>query len=409
MASRTNKVEVEITAKDEATPTIDRLERKIDGLESDEARIIVTAQTDRLEKQLADAKQKLEGLDGDEATVQLRAIGNLEQDLEQAQELFRQLDGKTGTVRLNAVNKASGDIDKVGDELRRLDGKAADVRINASSIGAIAGGIGVAGLVGTLFNAGREQANLVLQTKALADETGSTLDQASRLVGVFGQSGVEAQDLSDIITNVNQVLRDNPDLAAKLGVQIGKNTSLIDAFIQSVDGIGAAFDNAGDRSVAAAQLFGEEGKRQVQQVVTAIDGDLVPALEQFKGPIITDETVDNAREMNAQIAEAEASWQRIAILLLPAINFALRELAGFFEADAALGKMVFEGLGLRPFDAGVTATGSRTGVSPEALARINASPTGFSSAANVTIINPPGTPATTVNAARVYDRRNGPS
>jgi len=175
--------------------------------------------------------------------------------------------------------------------------------------------------------------------------------------------------------------------------------------VQSVDGVSAAFDDAGERSVIAAQLFGEEGKRQVQAVTTAIDSDLAPALAGFEGQIFTDKTVENAREVNAQVAEAKASMNEIAVQLLPAVNIALAALADYFTAVGNLGQMTGEGLrGFIP--QGVAAGGSRSGVSAEALARINASSTGFSSAA-VTVINPPGTPAVTVDAARIYDRRNG--
>src|SRR5262245_27465976 len=102
MVAHTTKVEVEIIADDEASPKIDRLQKKIDGLESDEARIVVTSNIDRLDKQLTDALAKLHNLDGDEATVQARLVGNLEDDLIAAKKLFDQLDGKTGTVTLNA-------------------------------------------------------------------------------------------------------------------------------------------------------------------------------------------------------------------------------------------------------------------------------------------------------------------
>ena len=80
--AKTNKVEVEIVAVDEASPKIEKLEKRIDGLEADEARIIVTADIKKLDKQLSAALAKMKDLEGDELTVQARLVGNLEDDMD---------------------------------------------------------------------------------------------------------------------------------------------------------------------------------------------------------------------------------------------------------------------------------------------------------------------------------------
>lgn len=427
MAAKTNKIEVEIVATDEATPTINRLEQKIDGLEADEARVTVTANTDRLTKQLDAAKQKLEGLDGDEATVQARLVGNLETQLEQAQSLFRQLDGKTGTVRLTAVDRASGDLDKVQRKLHNLDGEAATVRASMGSIaGGVAGGIGLASLPGIIQDSAQNAINLELEVQQVADLTGSTLDSASRLAGVFRQNGVETSDLLDMILNVNQVLLQQPDLAAKLGVTIGDNTSLIDTFVQAVDGVSTAYDNAGERAVAASTLFGEEGVRQVQAVKTAIDEDLGDAIDEFSGPIVTDESVDNARKLNTELAESKAKIQEISLLLLPAVNEALVGLAAYFQGIAAAGNAVgnaggavrrylFGGPGQGDLDYARERAVIGRNIGANEMNNVVPYGTGVQSAgvpwysaARVTIVNPPGTPPATADQLRLYDERNGP-
>ena len=145
--AKTNKVEVEIVAIDEASPTIDKLTKKIDGLESDEARIIVTSNIDRLDKQLTDALAKLHRLDGDEATVQARLVGNLEDDLRHANDLFEQLDGKTGTVRIDTVG-ATQNLDGLTKSANSGQNALANMVGNTTQdlgqMGGVAGSAGVA-------------------------------------------------------------------------------------------------------------------------------------------------------------------------------------------------------------------------------------------------------------------------
>ena len=54
MAKRRIEAEVAITATDDASATLQRLENRIDGLEADEARITVSANVDKLEGQRPD-------------------------------------------------------------------------------------------------------------------------------------------------------------------------------------------------------------------------------------------------------------------------------------------------------------------------------------------------------------------
>lgn len=156
MAAKTNRVEVEIVAIDEASPRIDRLTKKIDGLESDEARIILTVETARLNGQLDATKRRLEGLEGDELTVQMRLVGSVEENLRDVKALYDQLDGKTGTVRLEAntsdldagLTRARTGIDDVGRSASSSRSVLANMVGNSTqdlgALGGIAGSTGVA-------------------------------------------------------------------------------------------------------------------------------------------------------------------------------------------------------------------------------------------------------------------------
>jgi hypothetical protein len=421
---RTNKVEVEITAIDEASPKIDRLEKKIDGLESDEARIIVTANTERLERQLNDAKAKLEGLDGDEASVQARLIGTLEQDLEDAGRLLAQLDGKTGTVRIEAnATDALGDLDRVDTKLRDIDGRTATARVDvagegglgAGGKGAIAG-LGAAAVADQVLGA----ADLAIQVAAVADATGATHEQAAKTVGLWKSQGFEVNDLLGLITQVNDALAQQPELRQKLGITDAQDG--IDQLVQAVEGL-SRLDWA-EKATLSSQLLGEEGVLQVG-LIKAAYGDFADAIEQTP-PITKEEDLDRMKEMNRHAAEIRTNFERAkqeaASLVLPAWAQALDNPARAFLPGGRMSPIGGFGLWeqLRDLIAGGPSATEQAVIARNtggyfggAFGAIRA-PVGTTSHAppggypRVTIINPPGTPPATADQLRLYEQRNGP-
>lgn len=145
--ARNEEIAIKLTADDEASPAIAKLAKKIDGLESDEARIIVTADTKKLEAQLDRARLKLQMLDGDEATVQSRLVGTLEEDLEQAKKLLDQLEGQTATVKIDSQGARQG-IDDLGKSADSSKSVMANMIGNTTqdlgALGGVAGSTGVA-------------------------------------------------------------------------------------------------------------------------------------------------------------------------------------------------------------------------------------------------------------------------
>ena len=116
-------------------------------MEADEARIIVTADTRKLQDQLDRAKLKLAMLDGDEATVQSRLVGTLEEDLEQAKKLAEQLDGQTATVKIDSVGAKQNidDLAKSADSSKSvLANMVGNTTQDLGALGGVAGTAGVA-------------------------------------------------------------------------------------------------------------------------------------------------------------------------------------------------------------------------------------------------------------------------
>jgi hypothetical protein len=425
---RTNKVEVEITAVDEASPKIERLEKKIDGLESDEARIIVTANTERLERQLNDAKAKLDGLDGDEASVQARLIGTLEQDLEDAGRLLAQLDGKTGTVRIEAnATDALGDLDRVDTKLRDIDGRTATARVDVAGEGGLAAagkgaiaGLGAAAIADQLLGT----ADLAIQVAAVADATGATHEQAAKTVGLWKSQGFEVNDLLGLITQVNDALAQQPELRQKLGISDAQDG--IDQLVQAVEGL-SRLDWA-EKATLSSQLLGEEGVLQVG-LIKAAYGDLGDAIERTP-PITKEEDLERMKEMNRHAAEIRTNFERakqeIASLVLPAWAQALDNPARAFLPGGRMSPIGGFGLWEQVRDL-IVGGGNRMGPSIEDIVAANtggfyggafgairapvgttshAPPGGYPRITN--IYPPPGSPPITADSLRLYEERNGP-
>lgn len=192
--ARNESIAIDITAKDKASGVIDKLAKRIEGMEADEARITVSAQTDKLERQLERAKTKLEGLEGDELTVQARLVGTIEADLEQAQALFKELDGKTGTITL--------DVDADTAQLDTIKGKVDEVESSGKASGVAIGGIGnaVSELPGA--EALGPLAESLGQMAETALEGGENVAAMGAAMGVLAGAAVVMAGVNDIMKSM---------------------------------------------------------------------------------------------------------------------------------------------------------------------------------------------------------------
>lgn len=429
MTNRDTNLNVNVTATDRATPTVRGVASEVEALEGTHTVDLDAA--GNADDQLASIRSKLDLLTDSDKTIVLRGQADqLLREVGRAESKLRdieKLDGEQIRVILDARDNATKKLDAVRTELRQLDGEVATVTVDARdrtgrSLDRDQIGTGVAAgsaaAIAAITAGAQQAASMSLEVQQIADLTGASLEEASRLAGVFRQSGVETSDLLDMLLNVNQQLRDNPELAEQLGIKVSAGTSLVDLFVQAVDKIGPAFDNAGERGVVNSQLFGEEGVRQVQAVKTAINQDLAPAMEQFQGPIVTDESVENARQVNAEIAEVEANVQKISLALLPVVNGLLNGVISYFDAvgDAGdrFGNFVRNDLlggsrdsNLTPRAIEVRNTAGYTGGAVAGYADDGSFRSPLLGAVLTQIFNPPGTPAATNQSQQTYLARNG--
>lgn len=248
-------------------------------------------------------------------------------------------------VTTQGADKAASELDKVNRKADELDNKKVGL-----NLGDIAGPAGVAGVALALGGVVDHMADAAVQADNLANLTGDSVEQASRLNAVWKQSGADAKDLQDVLLQMNGVLSTNADIAKQLGVNLEDGATIGQRFEQ----VAAALDripDAAHRSQIASQVFGEEGVRQYNALRGSVD-DLSQALEDVpEGSVFTEEDVAHAREMKAELVELKANAQALANTLgkavIPIVNDVADAIRGWFDAigdsGAALGDFLRTG------------------------------------------------------------------
>lgn len=332
----------ELTADDHITPELAGIRARLQGLSGEEVRVVLEARADQLQRELAKslvALRNVEAFDGEEITLRVDARDQAKAKLDAVQAELRALDGESANVNVDAPN-----LDGLLDKLGSLPGALGDV---AGSLGS-AGLAGAAGAVAAgLFAAADSAANMAVEAQTTADLTGSTVEDASRLQAVWSSTGADVNDLNDVLLQMNGVLQQNPGLAKQLGINLNDGKDIAGRFVEVVDRVSRSTGNAADRAQLMANLFGEEGVRQVGKLTTLIGGSLQDAVANVADTaIISDADVANAVKFKAQMAEVKTAVQgaatEIGQSLVPAI-------AGLAEAGTApIGKTSVLGLLANP-------------------------------------------------------------
>jgi hypothetical protein len=149
----------------------------------------------------------------------------------------------------------------------KAGGKAAfeSVKANAATFAAAAGSA-----IATFAIKGiNDFQNLAIAASKFADATGLSVEEASRLIEVTGDLGIEAGSVETAIGKMNQNLGKSPDLFKELGVQVAyANDGTVNAnetFLNVVDRLNKIKDPA-ERARVASQLLGK-GWRDMAELI----------------------------------------------------------------------------------------------------------------------------------------------
>lgn len=295
-----HRVDVDADATD-AAAEVGQVRTALDGLTNEQRTVVLRAQAQQLETEIRRAERALGRVrDGEDVTVRLRAIDSASARLEEVRAELRDLDGDTARVNVEARG-----VDDLLDKLDAVPGRVGSA--GAAMAAALSNPVtGAAALAGGLLLAGERAADAALQAGDLANLTGDSVEMASRLNAVWQRTGADVKDLQDVLLQMGGVLATDTELAAQLGVNIADGASLGERFVQVVGLLERRFDNVAERSLAASQLFGEEGVRQVNALLARV-GDLDTALANVSDRQLFDsDDVAQANEYKAAMAELNA-------------------------------------------------------------------------------------------------------
>lgn len=435
MTQKRTDLEINVTARaDGARRELGELSDDVNAIEGEHE--VVVDLDDNVTDPIADLRRRLDGLSDEDREIALRLTAqNLEREVERAERSLGRLDKYDNdeiTLRIEARDDASRKLDAVQAEIRQIDGETVNIDVEAEGLddlnsqlenlvgpalgaGALGGGAVRGGLLGALIAgagyAAVDFADTAISAQLLADATGATVEEASKLLAVANDNKIDFNDIFDIVSQMNDALASSPELAEQLNLTEGND--LIGTFLEVVQNLNSEIDDSGERGRIAAQLFGEEGVRQVGMIQTTV-GDLGEAMQRISDArIISDDDVDAAREIKSEMQEVSD--------LVAALRTGAGRVAGSILPDVARGVLdpnqanrsgSFDGPNPGSDFLGRLTGGliGATGVEPYVpqgpdVDVFSLRPGGIAPS-NVTIINPPGTPAATQDALRRYSDRN---
>jgi len=309
--AKKEQIQIGVTAEDDASKILEKIADLAEQLEKIKAEVEVGA-TDNASAELEGVEAKTKALDGDKAEVTATARDQASSDLERVESKTKSLDGRKAEVEVSAdtgqaesaLSGLSGSLDGVGSAAGGIQGALGAV---GGALGPV--GAGAAGASVGMFALADGATDAAIEVDNLAQMTGESVEDTSRLARIWQSAGGNAGDLADVIAQVNGVLAEQPELAEQLGVSL-EGLSPQEVFVQMVDAINGV-DDAQQRLVLGSQAFGEEGVRQVA-AVTGKYGDLSDAQAEMD-PLFTEEDIEKAREYQAAMDQVNMKFQEMAI------------------------------------------------------------------------------------------------
>lgn len=331
--------DVELTAQDKASADIRTLTARIKDLTDDEKKVILSAEKKKLESEVQASLKLLAKVDGETFEAVLDAKDSAKAKIDAVDDALDAIDKRTVDAAVEADDLASGDLGRIDGKLDDLDKRTVDATVDAhagsgfsgimsrvegmpttmggvsSAVGGMVGRAGpVAILATTLAGAAVSAANTATEIGNLATFAGTSTEEASRLYAVMQDNNVESTDLLDIIGQMSGVLATNPELVTDMGISMDTVRQGPVAVLQAVMSKFWADGTLSDQErIVAMQLFGEEGVRQINNIATAVNGDLKGAMDDVsESRIFNDDDVKSARDFNRSINDASGAFKSIA-------------------------------------------------------------------------------------------------
>lgn len=228
-------------------------------------------------------------------------------------------------------------------KFRTVSGSAFDyVKQNAIGFASAAGAAVTAFVVKSVS----DFQSLVLSIGKFSDATGLSIEDASRLVEVAGDIGIEMGTLEKSLGFMNKTLGNNVDAFKELGIQIAYTSGgAIDAnktFLNVIDRLNKIEDPA-VRAAAGAKLLGR-GWQEMAELIGMGSAELTKSLNEVESTkVFNEEQVQNAKDLRDSFdilkgkveGFANALGDRLVPVLTDAVNIA-NSLFDVFETKMPL-------------------------------------------------------------------------
>lgn len=364
MAEREELI-LEIRAElDLARSNVEALELKLNSLEDIQIDLDVDTGTAAADIDYIDGK--LNAVDGRTADATVEADDRASNDIDRIDRKLDDIDGRTADATVEADDRASADIDRIDGKLDSIDGRTVKATVDAEAGGGLTSLLGdidampgqlneglsalsgAASTTGAIGLAAGAMAGLVTQATQWGVEvaevarlTGASTEEVSRFLTVWKQAGYEKGDLLDVVAQMTGVLADSPEIAAQLGIALDGSLTPLETMRAAIEALNSEQLSANDRILLGSKLFGEEGVRQINGLVSALGGDLQGAIDGVSESVILSQAeVDKAVAMNAEFKAMIGSVQAVAAelgqTLLPPLERALEILNQLGGLDVLL-------------------------------------------------------------------------
>jgi hypothetical protein len=256
------------------------------------------------------------------------------------------------------VESAKSQLSGLKKSISDAEGGVGKFKAAASGIGDALGGLisSPAGLaaVGTAIVGVATKSVMAFQDLGIAvgkfsAATGTTTEEASRLVEVFDDIGVAPETAAASIARMSKTLDTNAESLAKYGIEAVKaadgTTDINETFIAAVDAI-SKIKNPTEQAAAAQATFGKSWQ-SMSEIVTGGAPALRKSLESVgDAKVMSKADVESARELRDAMDSIKDSGEGLALslgrTLAPAIADIASEIGPAIDGLGELGKKLSE-------------------------------------------------------------------
>lgn len=269
------------------------------------------------------------------------------------------------TDAINGLKQVDQSVDGVGTKTSGLTGKFDAVNeklkglgLSGISTGAlVAGGLAAAtgaavGLVSWVGAGIDKQLALADSVRGVMEVSGLSADQASRLVEVTGDYGVNIDTVERAFWRLSGTVENNREKIEQHGIKVKESKDGTIDLMGTVENIQQAYLNAGDateRNAILMDAFGKSGKDLIP--ILEETGSLAEALSQVpESRILSEKDIEEARNYQLAIDDLhdafDAMQRNLAQIVIPALTQTATTISTITEA----GLQIKEAVGATMFD-----------------------------------------------------------